>query len=399
MENVIFSFKGINTIIQCNKEDKMKDICNKYANKIGIDINLIYFLYNGIQLNLELTLNQQINNIDRDKNEINILVYEKLKSTIIIDEGIKESKEIICPKCKENCKIKINDYKIKLYDCKNKHEIDNILLDEYNNTQKINEINIICEICNKNNKYKSYNKQFYICLKCNKNICLLCKSKHDNNHKIIDYDRKNYICNNHNEIYISYCNECKINLCLQCEIKHNNNHEIINYRNILPDENKIREEMKEFRNKIDRLNSKINNIINILNKVKENIEIYYKINNEIINNYKIEDRNYEILYNINEIRNNIKIKDIDEIINNNNINNEIKNIINIYNKMIINNKTNIPLINNENKIIKDRENNNVNEIKIIYKINKNDTEIKLFGQKFIKNNKDKCKYIYEDKEY
>ena len=29
MENVIFTFVGINTIIQCNKEDKMKDICNK----------------------------------------------------------------------------------------------------------------------------------------------------------------------------------------------------------------------------------------------------------------------------------------------------------------------------------------------------------------------------------
>ena len=268
MKNVIFTFKGINTIIQCNIKDKMIDICNKFVNKIGIDINSIYFLYNGIQLNLELTLIQQINNIDRDKNEMNILVYEKIKSTIIIDEGIKESKEIICPKCKENCKIKINDYKIKLYDCKNKHEINNIFLDEYNNTQKINELNIICGICNKNNKYKSYNKHFNICLKCNKNICLLCKSKHDNNHKIIDYDRKNYICNNHNEIYISYCNECKINLCLQCEIEHNS-HEIINYRNILPDPNKINEELKEFRHKIENLNNKINNIIEILKKVKK----------------------------------------------------------------------------------------------------------------------------------
>ena len=44
MINVIFAFKGSNTIIQCDKGDKMKDICYKYANKIGIDINLIYFL-------------------------------------------------------------------------------------------------------------------------------------------------------------------------------------------------------------------------------------------------------------------------------------------------------------------------------------------------------------------
>ena len=51
----------------------------------------------------------------------------------------------------------------------------------------------------------------------------------------------------------------------------------------------------------------------------------------------MEDINYEILYNINEIKNNIKIKDIDEIINDINLNNEFKNILNIYNKMIIRN--------------------------------------------------------------
>jgi len=323
MINAIFTFKGINTVIQCNKEDKMKDICSKYANKIGIDINLIYFLYNGMQLDLDL--NQQLYIIDKDKNEMNILVFEKSKSTIIADKGIIESKEIICPKCKENCIIKIKDFKIKLYNCKNNHEINNILLNEYNNIQNINELEIICNICKNKNKYKSYNKQFYLCLICKKNICPLCKSIHDNNHIIIDYDKKNYLCNVHNEIYASYCNECKINLCFQCVIEHNN-HEIINYINILPDENKIKEEIKEFRNKIEKLNNKINNIIKVLNKVKENIEIYYKINNDIFNNYKIEDRNYEILYNINEIKNNLKIIDIDEIINDNNINNEFKNI-------------------------------------------------------------------------
>ena len=121
---------------------------------------------------------------------MNILVFEKSKSTIIRDKGIIESKEIICPKCKENCKIIINNYKIKLYDCKNNHEINNILLDEFNNTQLINELKIICNICNNKNKYKSYNKHFYLCLICKKYICPLCKSIHDNNHKIIDYDKK-----------------------------------------------------------------------------------------------------------------------------------------------------------------------------------------------------------------
>ena len=36
--------------------------------------------------------------------------------------------------------------------------------------------------------------------------------------------------------------------------------------------------------------------------------------------------------NINEIKNNIKLKDIDEIINNNDINNKFKNILYLYEK-------------------------------------------------------------------
>ena len=47
------------------------------------------------------------------------------------NNNIIKSKSIICPECKENIRIKINDYKIKLYDCKNGHNIDNILFEEY----------------------------------------------------------------------------------------------------------------------------------------------------------------------------------------------------------------------------------------------------------------------------
>ena len=229
MANVKFIFEGTETVIQCNNEDKMNKICNKFVNKIGIDIDTIYFLYNGDLINSELKFNEQAKKIDKDKNEMNIVV-NKLNTSTIINE---ERKEILCPECGENCKIKISDYKIKAFDCKNKHEIK-ILLDEYKNTQKIDESNIICNVCNKQSKNKSNNKKFYICLICKKNICPLCESIHDKNHKIIDYDKKNYICINHNEKYISYCNKCKINLCSKCELEHNN-HEIIKYINILPD--------------------------------------------------------------------------------------------------------------------------------------------------------------------
>ena len=32
--NVIFTLDGVDVTIQCSKEDKIKDICQKFANKV-----------------------------------------------------------------------------------------------------------------------------------------------------------------------------------------------------------------------------------------------------------------------------------------------------------------------------------------------------------------------------
>ena len=73
-----------------------------------------------------------------------IILVNENKETII-KENIIKSKEIICPKCKENILIKINEYKINLFNCKNNHNIDNILLNEYENNIDISKI--ICDKC------------------------------------------------------------------------------------------------------------------------------------------------------------------------------------------------------------------------------------------------------------
>ena len=43
--NVIFTLDGVPISIQCNENDVMKDICQKYANKIQRNINTLIFLY------------------------------------------------------------------------------------------------------------------------------------------------------------------------------------------------------------------------------------------------------------------------------------------------------------------------------------------------------------------
>ena len=42
-----------------------------------------------------------------------------------------QKRYIICPQCGEHSLISIKNYKISLYDCKNRHKNDNILLNEF----------------------------------------------------------------------------------------------------------------------------------------------------------------------------------------------------------------------------------------------------------------------------
>ena len=65
MASIRFSFNGLQSIIQCRKDEIMKDICNKYSSKIGKNINELKFLYWGNQIQFELTFNEQANWIDK----------------------------------------------------------------------------------------------------------------------------------------------------------------------------------------------------------------------------------------------------------------------------------------------------------------------------------------------
>ena len=190
--NLNFIYKSNSINIQCKRNEYMKDIFKRYLIKIKKDISDVYFMCNGNKINGELKL-KEFNNKD---NEIKILVYNINDTNINNKEVIKQSKEIICPECGDICLIDIKDYKIILNNYNKNHKRENILLDEYNNLQKINELNIICNECNQN-KNEIYNNQLYKCCKCKINICPLCKLKHNKEHKLIEYELKNYLCNIH----------------------------------------------------------------------------------------------------------------------------------------------------------------------------------------------------------
>ena len=157
-----FIYDGISTIIQCNSNEKMKNICQKFKDKVGIDKNRkVFYSYDGkVGIDEELTFRDNANSEDKKGNKMSILVFSNDSLIIQKENDIKESQNIICPKCKENIKMDIKEYKINLYDCKNRHKKNNILLNEFKETQKFDNSKIVCDICKKNNKSISYNNIF-----------------------------------------------------------------------------------------------------------------------------------------------------------------------------------------------------------------------------------------------
>ena len=115
-------------------------------------------------------------------------------------------------------KLKIINY-ISLFGCIKNHKF-NLKIKDFLGTQNINISNIICEKCKVKDKANSPNNEFYKCLTCNKNICSSCRSFHQSNHYIINYEQKNYICQNHHESFIKYCHDCKMNICIKCSEAH-----------------------------------------------------------------------------------------------------------------------------------------------------------------------------------
>ena len=78
MTEVNFFYNGQNIIIQCNLYDVIYEIFQKLSMKTYIDLNSVCFLYNGkIIFNQYLTLDQIMNNDDKLRNKMNILIYDK----------------------------------------------------------------------------------------------------------------------------------------------------------------------------------------------------------------------------------------------------------------------------------------------------------------------------------
>ena len=288
---ILFNYKGKATSIQGEINLPMKKILEDFKNKLDINYNYINlrFEYKDEAVNEEITLKEFVSKNKIENDIIEILVIEEN------DNEIKYfSEEIICPECKEEARIIVTDDKIKLI-CNQNHNKE-MTKAEFIKRQMIIKSNIKCK-CN----FNSTNTKRY-CLTCKAILCTFCEKEHiknNNKHLIIDYAQKNYFCSEHNKCkneFIFFCKTCKKNLCWKCFDSHEN-HQIEKLSEIYDFKDKLIVKHKAFASILKKLEKAIEE----LKKKYDNIKSTYEMNEIIINNYNIDNRNYIKLINIKEI--------------------------------------------------------------------------------------------------
>ena len=375
MTTINFNYNSKDVIIQCDENDNIKKIFEKFCNKTGSNLDSLYFLYDGnSNIDTNLSIIQVANKEDKIRKYMNILVKDI--DDIDKDPSIVESNEVICPKCGGNACIYFEDFKINI-ECRAGHKINNMLFNEFQKTQYIDISKIICEDCKIANKSTSYNNKFYTCFLCKKNLCPLCKTKHDKSHYIIDYELRNYKCPLHQKDYISFCKTCKIDLCQFCENDHKQ-HNLMSFGKLVIIPEKLKTQNHEIQTKIDEFSKNIEEIIDRFKKIKEGMKYYIKILTFIVNSYDMKKINYETIENIKKLTEsqtsyNYIVQELEEL-KQYEISTKAHKILDLYNKMCI---------------------KNTDYITLVYKVGKDDKTVNLFCEEFVKNNKDICKVIIE----
>ena len=447
-----FIYQNQKIEMKFNKNDFVKDILASFALKVEKSIDDFNFLYSGEKIAINVV--QKLCDLNNKDEEINISVYPKNESTLKpvnlimpMNLKFKESNHIICPKCKNMSEIDINNFKISLKNCNNNHSMSGFFMNDFVNTQYIDESRIKCKYCNKseNDILNDKNNKLLLC-SCRAIICNSCLDKHkeenekknDKNekHTTIEYKNKDYFCIEHNICFNGYCHNCKKNICDKCGKDKHNKHRIDYFNKISPKEvfiKKIKDLNVDLINKVNKFNQELKELIDLINNISNNIQndlkIFLKITNNIIDDYNSSLSNYQTIQNIKNIYNCITetpiFPKIDLFLKNTNSANRIGYLLDMYNIMYLETSNNFNII-EENKLKnsehsndkskkeekkketkKDKQekinSNDVSDSFMILKYTPNlkkikDNKMKIFGKKFVENNMDKCILIINGKE-
>ena len=117
MLKIVFEFESQIISIQGNVFESFKIIISKFSQKTFLDTNEMEFYVNGQVIDPEKTVGNYLLKVNEETMKVIVNKKQKEENKDVIEQ----SKDIICPDCKEPCRINMNDYKIKLYECANGH--------------------------------------------------------------------------------------------------------------------------------------------------------------------------------------------------------------------------------------------------------------------------------------
>mgnify|MGYP002624593388 CR=1 FL=1 len=272
-------------LISQNDKKTLKEMGEKYAEKINAKF-LMTSAKKGLG-DIFLFILSIINS--KSKNEIyfknnkkpNIKEYQQLFKSKNLN-GI-----IRCEKCKTKiAKIIFHDKSEKIELCCNEHNDEKAI---YTYKEIINLINKKCNICQKEFDEKS-NESLMYCNSCQNLICSKCIKRHEHGQNSSEnclsyYYEKDQLCYIHEIKNDLYCMNCNSMICIFC---YNNAHQ----------EHKV----KKFENNIiDDLISEKRNQLNIQKKQLENLKNYYEILiNEITKLYNEFKDKMDLVLNLKE---------------------------------------------------------------------------------------------------
>ena len=93
---VTFNLEQTEITVQCLKTETMRTIIQRFETKIQQSAGSFMYLYGGGQVNLDLTFEEQTNHLDRENNQMKILVYKT------------ESNGFKCPYCGVKIKLDVD---------------------------------------------------------------------------------------------------------------------------------------------------------------------------------------------------------------------------------------------------------------------------------------------------
>ena len=367
MVEVEFQHNTTKSSFIAQESDTVKEVINKANIKYITNDKEFLALAHNKKINLDKTIESLMTEEDKKTKKIKIFI-------IPLETEKNPFKDFICPECLKPCHLSLKNYRINLSHASGLHNIDNIKFSEFEKNQKDLFQKLNCNICKEK-------KRIFECSQCDIYLCQECKNTHDNkSHKISNSEEIKYICNIHEQTYIKFCNQCDENICELCEKNEHSGHFISDFKELSPNIDGLYENLRKLKTGIDTFNNNIKEIIQKLNKVKENMEIIYKINENIINSYSNSSTNYVELLNVIDINNfiNKELENLEEYDYGYNIN----KVIYLYNEM-------------EEKNQKAK----LNYEFISFPENGEDVVIPIFGEKFINNNLYKCKIIFNEYEY